>query len=132
MGALYLTFALWVARPLIACLNCGIPFGTTPNTQAAIDFRACDSQQLFFFFWLFANNISQGRFPFANPYEFASFNPSGLHSMGPWGFPLQPFFALFQVFGQEAAYNLLVLFSFPINGLALVFMLRKMGPHLRF
>ncbi|MEZ0313497.1 MAG: hypothetical protein ACAI38_17140 [Myxococcota bacterium] len=124
----YTVAALWVSRPLIAHFTSAIPMGTTPS-GADVAFLSGDPHQLLFYCWLFAKNVTDGRFPFANDLEFAGANPSGVHLMGAWGFPLQPLWGLGAAAGlsAEAAYNALFLVSFPATGVVMAFCARRLG-----
>lgn len=125
----YSVCALWVSRPLIARFSDAIPMGTTPGGGGDVVFLSGDPHQLLFYCWLFAKNLGDGRFPFANDLEFASINTSGIHVMGAWGFPLQPLWWVATHCGlsAEAAYNVLFLASFPATGVAMAYCLRKLG-----
>ncbi len=124
----YTAAALWVSRPLVAHFGGAIPMGTSP-TAADIAFVTGDPHQLLFYCWLFAKNVGDGRFPFANDLEFAGTNPSGVHLMGAWGFPLQPLWGLGAAVGlsAEAAYNALYVASFPLTGVVMAFCARRLG-----
>lgn len=125
--AIYTLFALWVTRPLIAGLHAGIPIGTTPFDQETLAFLTGDPQQLLFYNWLFWDNVTQGRPIFANPYEFGALVPEDTHTVGLWGFPLQLAFGLLQFLGLHAAYNILVIGSFPLTGWLTNAWLRTLG-----
>jgi hypothetical protein len=125
----YTVGCLWVSRPLLARFSDAIPMGTTPLGGGDVVFLSGDPHQLLFYCWLFAKNLSDGRFPFANDLEFAGTNASGIHLMGAWGFPLQPLWWMGTQLGlsAEAAYNALYVASFPITGMAMLLCARRLG-----
>ncbi len=124
----YVVCALWASRPLMARFSDAMPMGTT-TSGADVVFLSGDPHQLLFYCWLFARNLAEGRFPFANDLELAGVNASGIHVMGSWGFPMQPLWWLATHCGlsAEAAYNLLYLASFPATGVAMAYCMRKLG-----
>ncbi len=125
----YLGGALWVTRPLLWHFSEAIPVGTTPRAPLALEYLTADSHQLLFYAWLFVRNVREHVFAFANTIELAPFNASGMHPMGSWSFPMQPLWWGLTSSGlsSAAAYNVLVLASYPVTGLSMVFCLRRLG-----
>jgi len=116
----YLVGGLYLSRPVLSEVTSAIPFGTTTKEQdlEKLALRPADSSQFLYFNWNFADNLENGRNPFANVYEYGPLNERGLHSMGLWGFPLQlPFAVLYWLFGLAFAYNFILIATFPLTGL---------------
>ncbi len=126
--AVLTVFGLFVTRPLGWHFGEAIPFGTTARDVFPEHMRPGDSTQLYYWMWLFKENLEAFRSPLFSPYEYGPLNPDHVHVMALWGFPLQVPFTLFAwVFGGTVAFNLLVLLSFPLTGLAQAWLCRLLG-----
>lgn len=125
----YLLGALWVTRPLAAHLGEAMPIGTTWRLAQDITFQTADPHQLVFYCWSLARNLARGQFLFTSELEFGPLNPSHVNLMGAWGFPLQLVWMGFRALGAPVmtAYDLVLLCTFPITGLATQAALRYSG-----
>jgi len=117
VAALSLAAGLIVARPLPWELTRGLPVGTRQPVDVAVLTRMpSDTLQLYYQLWLVQDGFLGPTPLFTDPYQFRVNGPR-------WNLPQTflplalPFTAL-SVFGLHAAYNLLVLLSFPAAGLA--------------
>ena len=116
--------ALVVARPLPSELTTGLPVGARGLVEGPVLSRAAgDTLQLYYQLWLFRDGLV-GPTPFLyDPYQFRVDGPR-------WNLPQTfpplalPFTAL-SVFGSHAAYNLLLLLTFPAAGLAAYALARR-------
>lgn len=117
VAGLCLGAALIVSRPLPAELTRGLPVGAVQLTELAVLTRVpADTLQLYYQLWLVRDGLLGPTPLFTDPYQFRIDGPR-------WNLPQTflplalPFTAL-SIFGLHAAYNLLVLLSFPAAGLA--------------
>ncbi|MET0386643.1 MAG: hypothetical protein ABW321_11820, partial [Polyangiales bacterium] len=127
IGLVYLGLGLWSMRPLPWQLGNALSYGTTPKVQPVGPVAPSDSHQLLFYNWLFVDNVRSGRSPVANVYEFGPLDPRDLHTLGLWAFPMQLVFWLLLPFGMLTAYNLQLILSFPLTGLAQYGFARRLG-----
>lgn len=130
--AFFLLAGLWFTRPLFLHLDHALPYGTTPDVQYRLDasglqVRPADIHQVLFHQWLFADNLANGRSPFANVYEFQPLNTRELHWLGVWGFPMQLLFTLLASLSPVVALNLVVIATYPITGLVQYALLRRLA-----
>ena len=112
-----LAAALVVCRPLPAEITRGLPVGARQLAELPVLTRiAADTLQLYYQLWLVQDGLVGPTPLFTDPYQFRVDGPR-------WNLPQTflplalPFTAL-SPFGLHAAYNLLVLLSFPAAGLA--------------
>ena len=126
---LYVLGALWVSRPLVGHMAHAIPIGTSWRLAQDITFQTADPHQLLFYCWSFARNLARGQFIFASDLEFGHLNPSHVNLMGGWGFPLQLGWLGFRALGasESLAYDLVLLGTFPLTGIATQLALRYSG-----
>lgn len=119
--------ALWVTRPLITRLSEGVTSGMSFGLHDTGPLGPSDAQQLYFYSWLFLENVNAG-FPWVyDPYEFGGLNPGDVQTMGLWGFPLQLGVLAFSPLGITAAMNLWVILSFPITAWVTWWVFRQLG-----
>jgi hypothetical protein len=117
--------ALVVSRPLPGEISQGLPVGARQLTELAVLSRvSADTLQLYYQLWLVRDGLLGPTPLFTDPYQFRVNGPR-------WNLPQAflplsvPFTAL-SVFGGHAAYNLLVLLSFPAAGLAAYGLARRL------
>ena len=117
VAAVSLGAALVVSRPLPAELTQGLPVGARQLVELPVLTRVpADTLQLYYQLWLVRDGLLGPTPLFTDPYQFRVDGPR-------WNLPQTflplalPFTAL-SGFGLHAAYNLLVLLSFPAAGLA--------------
>ena len=117
VAAVSLGAALVVSRPLPAELTQGLPVGARQLAELPVLTRVpADTLQLYYQLWLVRDGLLGPTPLFTDPYQFRVDGPR-------WNLPQTflplalPFTAL-SGFGFHAAYNLLVLLSFPAAGLA--------------
>lgn len=116
-AVLALGSGLIVSRPLLAELTRGLPMGARERAELPILARtAGDTLQLYYQLWLVREGLLGRTPPFTDPYQFRVDGPRGnlLQAFLPLSLP----FTALSVFGLHAAYNLLVLLSFPAAALA--------------
>ena len=126
IGFLYLLVSLFATYPLIRYFTRAIPYVFLPDGQAAIlPLVSGDHLQIYYWFWLFKDNVLGQSSLFTNPYEF---NIAGGHiPHGYAQFPVSILFLLLSVFGNVPAHNLLILLTFAFSGLSLYYLLRLWG-----
>ena len=112
-----LAAALVVSRPLPAEITRGLPVGALQLAELPVLTRiAADTLQLYYQLWLVQDGLVGPTPLFTDPYQF---RVNGPRWNLPQAFlPLSLPFTLLSPFGLHAAYNLLVLLSFPAAGLA--------------
>ena len=125
VAAVSLGAALVVSRPLPAQISQGLPVGARQLTELAVLTRvSADTLQLYYQLWLVRDGLLGPTPLFTDPYQFRVNGPR-------WNLPQAflplsvPFTAL-SVIGGHAAYNLLVLLSFPAAGLAAYGLARRL------
>ncbi|HWC04718.1 MAG TPA: hypothetical protein VHF87_18360 [Methylomirabilota bacterium] len=116
-AAISLAAGLIVSRPLPAEITHGLPVGPRQLAELPVLTRVpADTLQLYYQLWLVRDGLLGPTPLFTDPYQFRVDGPR-------WNLPQTflplalPFTAL-SVLGGHAAYNLLVLLSFPLSGLA--------------
>jgi hypothetical protein len=116
VAAVALTAGLIVSRPLPAEIARGLPVGSRQLAELPVLTRiTSDTLQLYYQLWLVRDGLLGPTPLFTDPYQFRVDGPR-------WNLP-QAFlplalpFTAFSIFGFHAAYNLLVLLSFPAAGL---------------
>ncbi len=110
--------------PLLGHLTEALPYAAVPTPGHELVWRAQgDYLQFYYYLWLFKEGLL-GRAPLLrDPYQFAT--------GGPWWnlpgsfIPLGLLFTLLAPLGHLAAYNLLLLLSFPFTGLAMAAWVRR-------
>jgi hypothetical protein len=117
VATLALAAALVVSRPLPAEIARGLPIGARQLPELPVLTRVSgDTLQLYYQLWLVRDGLVGPTPLFTDPYQFRVNGPR-------WNLP-QAFlplalpFSVLSVFGGHAAYNLLVLLSFPATALA--------------
>jgi hypothetical protein len=125
VAAVSLGAALVVSRPLPGEISQGLPVGARQLTELPVLTRvSADTLQLYYQLWLVRDGLLGPTPLFTDPYQFRVNGPR-------WNLPQAflplslPFTAL-SVFGGHAAYNLLVLLSFPAAGLAAYGLARRL------
>jgi hypothetical protein len=122
-GALLL-LGLLVSRPLGQVWTDGVPVAAAPPVGGEILARASgDTLQLYYQLWLAADGLRGGSPLFRDPYQFRIDGPRWNLPQTFW--PLSLPFAVLSPLGGPAAYNLLVLLSFPLAGLAAFGLVRR-------
>src|SRR5262245_52832805 len=117
VAAVSIGAALVVSRPLPAEITRGLPVGARQLTELAVLTRVpADTLQLYYQLWLVRDGLLGPTPLFTDPYQF---RVNGPRWNLPQAFlPLSLPFTVLSIFGLHAAYNLLVLLSFPAAGLA--------------
>jgi hypothetical protein len=117
VAAVSLGAALVVSRPLPAEITRGLPVGARQLAELPVLTRVSgDTLQLYYQLWLVRDGLLGPTPLFTDPYQFRVNGPR-------WNLP-QAFlplalpFTTFSIFGFHAAYNLLILLSFPATSLA--------------
>ena len=125
VAAVSLGAALVVSRPLPGEIARGLPVGARQLAELPVLTRvSADTLQLYYQLWLVRDGLLGPTPLFTDPYQFRVNGPR-------WNLPQAflplslPFTAL-SVFGGHAAYNLLVLLSFPAAGLAAYGLARRL------
>jgi hypothetical protein len=117
VAALCLVAALIVSRPLPVEITRGLPVGARQLTELAVLTRVpADTLQLYYQLWLVRDGLLGPTPLFTDPYQFRIDGPRW--NLPQTFLPLALPFTVFSIFGLHAAYNLLVLLSFPAAGLA--------------
>ena len=115
-----------MSRPLAVEVTDALPLiATAPADRAVLTRAPGDTLQLYYQLWLFRDGLV-GPTPFLqDPYEF---RVDGPRWNGPQTFlPLALPFVLLSPLGTHVAYNLLVVLSFPLSGLAGFALARQYG-----
>jgi hypothetical protein len=125
VAALSLAAGLVVSRPLPAEIARGLPVGARQLSELAVLTRVpADTLQLYYQLWLVRDGLLGPTPLFTDPYQF---RVDGARWNLPQAFlPLSLPFTALSVFGGHAAYNLLVLLSFPAAGLAAYGLARRL------
>lgn len=126
LGALGLALGLWVSRPLVVEWAHGLPLAwAAPPDRSVLEHATGDTLQLLYQLWLVRDGLL-GPTPLGtDPYQFRVDGPRwNLVQTFP---PLAGPFTLLSPLGLQAAYNLLVLLSFPLSALAAYGLLRHHG-----
>jgi hypothetical protein len=113
-----LGLALVQSHPLWLHLSEGIPYGyrVVPGYEL-VPAMPGDHLQFLYWCWLMGDNLFGPSALFTNPYEFNTFlTPHGLPGFA--NFPFSLLYVLFSPLGQAPAYNILVLLSYLLAGLA--------------
>ena len=125
VAAVSLGAALVVSRPLPVEITRGLPVGARQLAELPVLTRvSADTLQLYYQLWLVRDGLLGPTPLFTDPYQFRVDGPR-------WNLP-QAFlplalpFTAFSVLGLHAAYNLLVLLSFPAAGLAAYGLARRL------
>jgi len=84
----------------------------------------CDTLQTYYFFWLFKDNLLNGKNILYNQYEFSIGEYRNFRGL--WGFPLTILFLVLSFFGDVFAYNVLIIFSFAFSGLGMYLLVEFM------
>ena len=114
---LCLAAGLVVARPLPWELTRGLPVGARQPVDVSVLSRMPgDTLQLYYQLWLVRDGLLGPTPLFTDPYQFRVNGPRW--NLTQTFLPLALPFTLLSTFGLHAAYNLLVLLSFPAAGLA--------------
>jgi hypothetical protein len=117
VATLSLAAGLIVARPLPWELTRGLPVGARqPVDVSTLTRRPSDTLQLYYQLWLVRDGLLGPTPLFTDPYQFRINGPRW--NLTQTFLPLALPFTLLSVFGLHAAYNVLVLLSFPAAGLA--------------
>ena len=112
-----LAAALVVSRPLPAEITRGLPVGALQLAELPVLTRiAADTLQLYYQLWLVQDGLVGPTPLFTDPYQFRVNGPRW--NLPQTFLPLSLPFTLLSPLGLHAAYNLLVLLSFPAAGLA--------------
>ncbi len=126
LAAGLLLAGLVVSRPLAREWAEGLPLtARAPADRAVLTYAAGDTLQLYYQLWLARDGLGGATPPFTDPYQFRVDGPR-------WNLP-QSFlplalpFLLLSPLGSHAAYNILVLLSFPAAGLAAYALVRRHG-----
>jgi hypothetical protein len=125
VAALCLAAALIVSRPLPAEMTRGLPVGARQLTELAVLTRIpADTLQLYYQLWLVRDGLLGPTPLFTDPYQFRMNGPRW--NLPQTFLPLAVPFTVFSILGGHAAYNLLVLLSFPAAGLAAYGLARRL------
>ena len=117
VAAVSLAAALVVSRPLPAEITRGLPVGAVQLAELPVLTRiAADTLQLYYQLWLVQDGLVGPTPLFTDPYQFRVNGPRW--NLAQTFLPLSLPFTLLSPLGLHAAYNLLVLLSFPAAGLA--------------
>lgn len=113
-----LVLALLHTDPLWRFWRSGIPYGyhVVPGYEQ-VPLMPGDHLQFLYWCWLLVDNLLGPSALFTNPYEFNTFlTPQGMPGFA--NFPFSLLYVALQPLGQVAAYNLLVIGSYLLAGLA--------------
>jgi len=117
VAAVSLAAALVVSRPLPAEITRGMPVGARQLPELPVlTHVTSDTLQLYYQMWLVRDGLLGPTPLFTDPYQFRVNGPRW--NLPQTFLPLALPFTLLSVFGLHAAYNLLVLLSFPAAALA--------------
>lgn len=123
--AVSLGAALIVSRPLPAEITRGLPVGARQLSELPVLTRvSADTLQLYYQLWLVRDGLLGATPLFTDPYQFRVNGPRW--NLPQTFLPLALPFTAFSIFGGHAAYNLLVLLSFPAAGLAAYGLARRL------
>jgi len=117
VAGLCLGAALIVSRPLPVEITHGLPVGARQLTELSVLTRIpADTLQLYYQLWLVRDGLLGPTPLFTDPYQFRIDGPRW--NLPQTFLPLALPFTVLSSLGLHAAYNLLVLLSFPAAGLA--------------
>ena len=125
VAGLCLGAALIVSRPLPVEITHGLPVGARQLTELSVLTRIpADTLQLYYQLWLVRDGLLGPTPLFADPYQFRIDGPRW--NLPQTFLPLALPFTVLSILGLHAAYNLLVLLSFPAAGLAAYGLARRL------
>ncbi len=124
LAALLLVAGLVISRPLALEWKDGLPLtARAPIDRAVLTRAPGDTLQLYYQLWLVRDGLTGPTPLFRDPYQFRVDGPRW--NLPQTFLPLALPFALLSPLGDHAAYNLLVLLSFPLAGLAAYALARR-------
>jgi hypothetical protein len=124
--ALFLLLAILYTAPLVTHLADGLPFAAVPPEGRETLWRVQgDYLQFYYYLWLVRDRLLAGASFLRDPYQFAVDGPrlNLPNTFLPFALP----FVALSAAGPRVAYNALVLFSFPLAGLATALLARRYG-----
>ncbi|HEV8673642.1 MAG TPA: hypothetical protein VGX21_06315 [Methylomirabilota bacterium] len=127
---LFTLLGLLYTAPLPAYFSTGIPYVRFPAPGAEVKWmQPGDSLQLYYWFWLMRDNLAGGSRLFTNPYEFDVTPVLPPQRYGFYQFPLSLLFVVFSALGGAAAYNAMIVLSFPLAAVAMYLLVRLYTDH---
>ncbi len=112
--------------PLVLHFAEAIPYGCGVSRERRVQGLVHGDQLQFLYFLSVTDDMVRGRAPwFQDPYEFSAPQPSKRRSF--FFLPFSLLFSALAPLGQAAAYNLLVLASFPATALSTFLLARRFG-----
>ena len=114
VSLIYFLLAVAWSYPLITYMGSALPVNASAKGSYVGSMQPSDSLNLYYYLWHFKQTLSMGVLPLYDHYEFAG-TPFflGFHE---W--PLAAAFWALSVGGTIFAYNMIVLLSFPLTGVA--------------
>ena len=121
-AAVFLAAALLASVPGIGQIGSHFLAGGAPGYGEA---APGDHLQTTYHLWLFGDQIEHGRYPWRDPYQFRpESQPTVNPAVWPYGVVFWP---LYHVFGLVLVWNVFVLLTFVLAGLAALAWLRELG-----
>jgi hypothetical protein len=118
--------AIVYTYPLVFHFGEAIPYGLGVSPERRVQGLVPGDQLQFLYFLSVTDDMVHGRVPwFEDPYEFSAPRPPTRHSF--FFLPFSLLFCAFAPFGRAAAYNLLLLASFPATALSSFLLARRLG-----
>jgi hypothetical protein len=116
--ALFLTLSIINTYPLIKYFRTGMPYSHSPvKGYEVVPLIQGDYMQLYYVLWSFKDAIFGNTPLFSDPYQFSV--GEDIHKQySNQFFPMSLFFAIFSVFGNITAYNILVILSYILAGVS--------------
>jgi hypothetical protein len=112
--------------PLVLHFGEAIPYGVGVSPEHRVQGLVPGDQLQFLYFLSVTDDMMHGHVPwFEDPYEFSAPRPSTRRSF--FFLPFSLLFCAFAPLGQAAAYNLLLLASFPATALSTFLLARRLG-----
>ncbi|HEV8308725.1 MAG TPA: hypothetical protein VGW35_13775 [Methylomirabilota bacterium] len=122
----FLVLAALYTLPLVAHLGDALPFAAVPSEGRETAWRIQgDYLQFYYYLWLVRDRVGAGASPLRDPYQFATDGPR--LNLPNTFLPLALLYLPLSVPGPRLAYNLLVLLSFPLAGLAAALLAHRYG-----
>src|SRR5262249_53510090 len=117
VGGFFAGVGVVYTAPLAGHLSSSLPYLYVQATPGRLNAPLnSDTIQLYYCFWLFKDSLLHLRSPLQDWYEFVA--GGARYQINMWGFPLVlPYVPLALLFGDIAAYNLIVLLTFPLSAL---------------
>jgi len=124
LGIIFLIIGLISTYPLIFYINKAMPYSFNPPAgKKMVWMQQGDYLQFYYCLNLFNDTIKGIIPPFTDYYQFAT--PYKQKQIVTYFFPLSLIFFIFSILGKIAAYNILIILSYPITGISSYLLIRN-------